>query len=290
MLTLGDRGVWMFGGETAGPARGGRGLTDSWAYRRGSGWVALGQGTAPTSWGDAVGYDTASGRVIVLATAGRGFEPVSETWIYDVKADRWEQRALGARPGSLHGTRAVYVPKADRLILLDELGATWAYDVDTDTWTNKAVRGPFGRPYSAMAYHEGSQRVILFGGGTQADTWEYDPEANTWKELTPAKSPAGRGYHAMVYDPKSSRMILFGGAVGPLNQERLFGDTWSYDHRTNTWTELQLQVAPSARAWHAMAYDATTGMILLFGGGVDRGQFRADIWIYDPARNVWSSP
>lgn len=291
LLGLGDRGVWMFGGSTAGPRLGGRVLTDTWEYRGTAGWVQHGQATAPTSNGDAVGYDTASGRVVVLAFQGQSFETVSETWIYDVSADSWERRAPGAGPVAVHGVRAAYVPKSDRLIVLDEAGDTWAYDLDTDTWTNKAPPAhPPGRRYYAMAYDEGSDRVILFGGLGRADTWAYDPAANAWTEMTPPTSPSERLYHAMVYDSKSARMILFGGAVGPALAEQPLGDTWAYDYRTNTWTELKPQGAPTARGWHAMAYDAANGLVVLFGGGVDRGHFGADTWIYDPSRNTWSSP
>ena len=67
-----------------------------------------------------------------------------------------------------------------------------------------------------------------------------------------------------------------------------FADTWTYDYDTNTWTELTLQPAPSARGWHAMAYDAPSGMIVLFGGGVDRDHPPADTWLFGPARRVWS--
>ncbi len=140
-----------------------------------------------------------------------------------------------------------------------------------------------------MAYDEASDRVILFGGEDRADTWAYDLDANTWKDMTPAKTPPGRTSSAMAYDPRSARMILFGGVAGPFRQERPFGDTWSYDHRTNTWVELAPPGAPPARGWHAMAYDAASGTVVLFGGGVDRDQFRGDTWIYDPARNAWSS-
>ena len=49
------------------------------------------------------------------------------------------------------------------------------------------------------------------------------------------------------------------------------------------------QQSPGARGWHAMAYDAPSRTILLFGGGVDRDHFLADTWVFDPARRVWSS-
>jgi len=260
---------------------------DTWAYQMSSGWSERGRASTPTSTGDAIAYDAASGRVVVLAFEGPSYEAVSETWVYDMATELWERRGSAAGPIAVHGARAAYAAKADRLIVLDEVGETWAYDVDTDTWTKRAPAShPSGRRYYAMAYDEAADRVVLFGGGLGfGDTWAYDFAANAWTEMTPPTSPSGRLYHAMAYDKKSGHVILFGGA-GP--GEQPLGDTWSYDYRANTWTELRPQGAPPARAWHSMALEAVSGSIVLFGGGTDRAHFGADTWTYDPARNVWS--
>ena len=287
LISLGERGVLVVGGSTAVPRDGGKALSDPWSFREGR-WIAAGGGIRPVL-ADAYGYDANSGRAIVLAFAFSAFEQVSvsATWIFDPATDRWEERLEPGRP-SLSGARAAYDRKADRLVVLDEIGKTWSYDVDADQWVDRLPRsGPRGRRYSALAYDEQSDRTILFGGAGNADTWAYDYSANTWTEMRPAKSPPGRLYHAMAYDPKSDRVILFGGVTG--GDEKPYADTWTYDYDANTWTELALQSAPSARGWHAMAYDAASAAVVLFGGGADRGQFRADTWVFDPVRLAWSS-
>jgi galactose oxidase-like protein len=166
------------------------------------------------------------------------------------------------------------------------------YETDANQWTERSPRNAAsGRRYHALAYDDASDRTILFGGvagDERADTWASDFSANTWTEMRPAKSPPGRSYHAMAYDPMSDRIVLFGGAAGPQDRETPFADTWTYDHDTNTWAELRPQHAPTARGWHAMADDAPSRTILLFGGGVDRGQFLADTWVFDSARRLWS--
>ncbi len=287
LIGLGDRGVLLVGGSTAIPRLGGKALADPWIFRRGK-WVAADGGIAPVL-ADAYAYDARSGRAIVLAFPFSAFDQVSAsaTWTYDPAADRWEERPQTGRPSPFDAARGAYDRRADRLIVLDTNGDTWSYDVDTGGWTNRLPQTrPSGRRYYALAYDDASDRTILFGGGQLADTWAYDFGANTWTEMRPAKNPPGRLYHAMAYDPKSDRMILFGGAgLG----EKPLGDTWTYDYDTNTWAELTPQPTASARGWHAMAYDSDSGAIVLFGGGVDRGQFMSDTWVFDPTRRVWSS-
>lgn len=291
LISLGERGVLLVGGSTAVPRAGGKTLSDPWLYRGGK-WVAASGGIPPVL-ADAYGYDARSGRAVVLAIAFSAFDvvSVSATWTYDPAADRWEERPEAGRPALLHGARAAYDRKADRLVVLDEIGKTWSYDVDANQWVDRLPHsGPRGRRYYALAYDEQSDRTILFGGERDAaDTWAYDYRANTWTEMRPAKSPPGRLYHAMAYDPKTDRVILFGGAAGPQDRETPFGDTWTYDYNTNTWTELTLQSAPGPRGWHAMAYDTPSGTVVLFGGGVDREHFEAGTWVFDPVRLTWSS-
>ena len=71
---------------------------------------------------------------------------------------------------------------------------------------------------------------------------------------------------------------------------RVYGDTWSYDPHSNAWTELSpAGDLPTARAAHAMAYEPTSGVIILFGGWDDFNEIELnDTWAYDPAANTWT--
>ncbi len=97
----------------------------------------------------------------------------------------------------------------------------------------------------------------------------------------------------MAYDPTSGRVIMFGGFDD-------FGvrlnDTWAYDPVANTWTDLSPQgTLPPARSAQAMAYDPSSGRVIMFGGlsgspnpsssleGLD------DTWAYDPVANTWTN-
>ena len=162
------------------------------------------------------------------------------------------------------------------------------------SWTNaNPAAAPSLRHGHAMAYDTESDRVILVGGHNgraffPTETWAYDFENNTWTKMEPATRPSGRDLPAMAYDSQSDRAILFGGTTGFGNN---FGDTWAYDFNTNAWTNLNPTTGPASRANHAMAYDAESDRVILFGGGTGGGTETADneTWAYDFDNNTWTS-
>src|SRR5207249_602692 len=81
----------------------------------------------------------------------------------------------------------------------------------------------------------------------------------------------------MAYDAAHGQMVLFGGTFGGTLSTN-FNDTWVWDG-TN-WTQKSPITSPPGRFWHAMAYDAAHGQVLMFGG--DNGSsFDGDTWMWD---------
>lgn len=105
-----------------------------------------------------------------------------------------------------------------------------------------------------------------------------------WTQVAPAGGlPTARANHALVYDPTGRQVILFGGGTEELEHN----DTWTYDPVVNTWTDLHPGGdLPPARRFHAMAYDPTSGLVILFGGVSDLEPL-ADTWAYDPRSDRW---
>ena len=68
----------------------------------------------------------------------------------------------------------------------------WAYDYNANAWTELKPDKPI--PYllyrHAMVYNANADRIIAFGGETLlgdelgSQTWAYDPQANTWTDMT----------------------------------------------------------------------------------------------------------
>jgi len=172
-----------------------------------------------------------------------------------------------------------------------ETAETWSFDPSTRVWTNmNPVGGPERLFAPAMAYDAGSDRVIMFGGnntsGQVGGTWAYDVNTNTWTQMDPADKPAQRAFMHLAYDSQSDRVILVGGG----NCCRDFGDTWSYDFDTDTWTEMAPGGGPPAISYGASAYDPGTDRVILFGGApYAQGEApQADTWAYDYETNTWT--
>ncbi|MGB3969887.1 MAG: hypothetical protein WBO45_24345 [Planctomycetota bacterium] len=120
---------------------------------------------------------------------------------------------------------------------------------------------PPGRNLHAMAYDQGRQRVVLFGGTTPAfsdETWECD--GALWVQRFPTSAPAIRHRHAMAYDAARQRVVMFGG-INLVSWH--LGDTWEWDGVN--WVQ-RTTPGPSSRNSHAMAYDVARQQVVLFGG------------------------
>lgn len=169
-------------------------------------------------------------------------------------------------------------------------GETWAYDVAANKWTQtNPISGPSGRAAPEMAYDAESDRVILFGGvlpslETLNDTWAFDYNTNTWKEMK-AKGPTLHLGARLAYDAESDRIILFGGYDLP--GSFLYNDTWAYDFNSDTWTEMKPSISPPGRNYQAMTYDSKADRILTWGGSDVRGNFDMSVWSYDFNTNAW---
>ena len=79
-------------------------------------------------------------------------------------------------------------------------------------------------------------------------------------------TPVAREAHAMVYDERRGVVVLHGGVTGdrrdlPEGGEILF-DTWEWNG--TAWTRVS--TTGPATFWHGMAYDASRGVTVLFGG------------------------
>ena len=290
--------IILFGGQ---PFYTGPGSSQTWAYDYNSNtWTNMDPATKPSPRSDhAMAYDAESDRVIIFGGWDAGQK--SDTWAYDFNSNAWTNMNPAASPPKGSAQNMAYDAESDRIILFGgwTKNDTWTYDFNANTWTNmNPATTPQARPYFAMAYDAESDRVIIFGGGTDIsgfrissslqDTWAYDFNSNTWTNMEPTTMPFPRAFGAMIYAAEVERILLFGGRQNRTILE-ISGDddTWAYDYNTNTWTAMNTVTHPSRRYMHAMAYDAESARIILYGG---EGYIRddQDTYIIDHKNDTWA--
>ncbi|MEZ5966957.1 MAG: kelch repeat-containing protein [Planctomycetota bacterium] len=214
-------------------------------------------------------YDAARGVVVVFGGQGATGGALDDTWEWDGVS--WMQRFPSNVPPARHGAAMVYDTRRGICVMVAGYGVsgalrdTWAW-TGTD-WVPLATTGPGARGLHALAYDQGRDRVVLFGGdqaGGQIrfnDTWEWD--GAQWSLQAPASAPSPRFATAMAYDVARQRVVLAGG-LGVINQTFTFlDDTYEWDPVAATWVAGPR--LPGATRAHAMAYDSAFGGIFLLG-------------------------
>lgn len=181
---------------------------------------------------------------------------------------------------------SAYDVSRDRIVVFTQspsapLAETWEWD--GRAWTRQAIGGPQPLFSTRLAYSPGDQSPLLFGGDSpptgsdQQWLWLGDH----WQSLAGQPTPPGRSRQAMAADPVRSSLVMFGGVTGFGSSTTMLGDTWE---RTATgWHSLQPATSPPARADAAMAFDPSTGKLLLFGGWTISSslQLFRDTWSWD---------
>lgn len=218
----------------------------------------------------AIAYDAARQYTLLFGGGPSGQpnpDPHNDTWVW---RKGWHQLAPPASPPRRNSSAAAYDASTATVVLFGGTGVggntlndTWTWD--GVTWTRQFPPvSPPPRLFDSqgMAYDAATQTVVLFGGSSNnvalGDTWEWDGRAKTWTQRFPPASPTPR-QASLAYDPLTATVVTFGG-----ENDGFLNDTWAWDG--NTWTQYFPPVSPSARGDAGLAFDATLGMIVLFGG------------------------
>lgn len=269
--------VVMFGGQNLNGYRG-----DTWE-RTGQSWVRRSTTGPEGRYGQAMCYDSIRG-VVVLFGGFNGGGLQGDTWEWD--GNVWSQRLVSG-PSGRYGAVMAYDPVRSRTLLFggtDLSGArgdTWQWD--GTSWEELLVAGPSPRREHAMARDNFRDRIVLFGGSSGGhETWEWDGQA--WS-LRATSGPSSRSRHGLVYDSLRNRVILFGGYAGSWWSYSAVGDTWEWDGQS--WNQPSV-TGPQARQVHAMAFDASLGKAVVFGGWNDTihlhdtWEWNGQVWAQSP--------
>jgi Galactose oxidase, central domain len=168
-----------------------------------------------------------------------GGDSFAGTWTYDPVANVWQPVTANGTPPdpSLISPAMAYSARAQQVYLFG--GATdtgynsnlYSYDVPTQTWTliNPVGAAPLGRNYCGFAYDSTNDIFLLYGGrnggSILGDTWAYNPETNTWTQLSPFQSPPityAPVFAELTYDSDHNAFVLAQPGDGGY-----FGGTWN---------------------------------------------------------------
>jgi len=162
--------------------------------------------------------------------------------------------------------------------------------LNSGSWTQSSNNGtnPGNRQEGAMVYMANVDRVLLYGGfagasaSTSDDTWEYNPNTNTWTQICTGCAPGVRHAHILVYDDASGKVILFGG-------QRSFGganiaQTYIYDPTqpvSTRWKAANPVSEAPASAYTCHGYDKQRSRLLIY-------PTVGHVYSYTVAGNTWS--
>ncbi|WP_182378675.1 polymorphic toxin-type HINT domain-containing protein [Nocardioides sp. WS12] len=215
-------------------------------------------------------------------------------------APNWIHALPATSPSKRRSMSMVYDVKRNQYVLFG--GRTGATTFSNETWLWNGVNwtkatpttSPSARSRAAMAWDPVLERVVMFGGQTSSGA-DVSDEVWTWNGTTWAlQSPTGtkpiaRAGATMAYDNSRAGMIVFGG----VNALGAYSDTWML--KNNAWTRIQASSAPGAppgRYDSGMAYSASTGEMILFGGGTGTCSptcaVLSDTWTLQSGASTWT--
>ena len=164
----------------------------------------------------------------------------------------------------------------------NRLADIWAYNpgsgAATDFWYQKADFGGSARN-SAVAFEAAGKGFITTGYdglNMLADTWAFDPSANTWVQK--ATFPGLARYDAVAFG------LLDKGYVGTGFDGNYEKDFYQYDPIADAWTEINgyggnKRTQAVAFVHNNLAYVAT---------GVNNGTEESDFYSFNPSTSAWS--
>lgn len=186
--------------------------------------------------------------------------------------------------------------KTEETDMLDD--TLYLLNTSTKQWSRAAPAGtrPPGR-YGHSLNILGS-KIYIFGGQVEGfffnDLVAFDLNAlqqasNRWEILIQntidggpphGQIPPARTNHSIV--TWNDRLYLFGGTDGVT----WFNDVWSYDPRTNSWTQLEcIGYIPAAREGHASAL--VGDVMYIFGGRTEEGNDLGDLAAFRISSRRW---
>ncbi len=203
------------------------------------------------------GYSLVTGTTLTLFNR---FDPIANTWT-----------PLASLPDAVIMASAVYYPASNKIYVFGgeeansavNSNATRIYDIATDTWSAGANM-PDVRSFMASGYNSANGKIYLVSGyntgdvtSAQADTWEYDPVADTFTSRAAFPHPTGGAASGVI----DGHLYVAGGRDAAVTVVNL---VWDYDIAADTWTaKANMTTTENNTPGSAVAL----GRLWVYGGG-----------------------
>lgn len=130
-----------------------------------------------------------------------------------------------------------------------------------------------GKGYVGLGYNRDEDNEEL------GDFWEYDPDANTWKQLSDFGGTAR--YNTIGFSIGSRGYVGTGYDGNEYNS-----DFWEYDPASDTWGEIKSYPGEKIEGGLAMIVNNKAYIC----GGRNNGLFNTGLWEFDPSGSevVWT--
>jgi hypothetical protein len=245
---------------------------------------------APRLVGASLAYDTERSQLVMFGTwywpsefstgMTQPASPTAETWTW--RSGKWTKLAPAASPPPRTWGGMAYDQAHRQIVLFGGGGRgtvatlqdTWIWDGNTWSQRNPVTKPPVSA-LPVLVYHAKLGRVVALVDvpGEVAQTWTWD--GNSWTRLRPSieleAGLFGESAASAAYDATHQAIVVFGRSR----------DTWTFDGTSWARTVPAL-VGPSARQGSTMAYDPSTGKVVMFGGYGETAL--DDTWTWDGAR------
>lgn len=169
----------------------------------------------------------------------------------------------------------------------------YEYDPQTNIWTKKKDFGGTARSEPTVAVLNNKAYIMFgtaLGGGYTPDAWEYDPAADSWRQVAvpPPTATGGQGQYnkqagAIPFVYNNRVWALFGR--GTFNDDpklvNIYNSLYAFEPATNTWTvsfPLNEQKYPTEviyAAARSAAFSFQYDKWVYFGGGLAASSYNA---------------
>jgi hypothetical protein len=255
-------------------------MDDTWAWN-GTAWKQLHPADSPPARAYAqMAYDRADGEIVLLGGQGLSGD-LTDTWTWN--GTNWTQQSPSYSPPQTIEEGMAYFPGMKAVLLYsgdNTASGNGLYAWNGSDWSQITVPGIPPRnsfqAQMAMDPNGSAMNLLIYNPDypvvTNLQDWTFN--GTSWKELT-VTTPPTRASANMVGDKASDDLVMFGGID--------HNDTWV--STGGNWTQLHPAHSPpdltSDGPYPGMAYDASTGQVVLFGGMTNSGVTVNTTWTWN---------